>query len=351
MVRRSAGYLSVLLFTGYLYFMYDEAVLSGILVFLLLYPAVSGVYLAAAGGKVVPDLERVPPMGEKGKKIRAGVSVKNRGAHMSIRYELAVRIRDSSGRKCGKQWFRGVLHPKETEAVWLAFDIKYCGAVHVCIDRVRVYDFLGIFYRSVKCRRRAQVKVMPEFKLMPLEITRRTREFQADAQEFSQERRGDDPSEIYQVREYRERDPLKDIHWKLSAREEKIMVKERGFPLGCVVLMYIDCGTAKRPAAEFSKMLEAAASLAITLVSQKCIHMAAWYEEKNERIVRWRISDEESACSMIWDLMEIQPYHDARKAEVCRSDAFRGQEFAAVVTIDGNGGMKKDGEVFDYLRL
>ena len=28
-----------------------------------------------------------------------------------------------------------------------------------------------------------------------------------------------------------------------------------------------------------------------------------------------------------------------------------GQEFAAVVTIDCNGGMKKDGETFDYLRL
>ena len=50
---------------------------------------------------------------------------------------------------------------------------------------------------------------------------------------------GDDPSEIYQVREYRERDSLKDIHWKLSAREEELMVKERGFPLGCVVLIKI----------------------------------------------------------------------------------------------------------------
>ena len=98
-------------------------------------------------------------------------------------------------------------------------------------------------------------------------------------------------------------------------------------------------------------MLETVASLTITLVSEKCIHMAAWYEEKNERLVRWRISDEESACDMIWNLMEIQPYRDAEKAQVCYDDAFRGQEFSSVVTIDRYGTMKNNGEGFEFLRL
>ena len=54
---------------------------------------------------------------------------------------------------------------------------------------------------------------------------------------------------------------------------------------------------------------------------------------------------------MIWNLMEIQPYQDAQKKQVCYDDTFRGQEFASVVTIDGNGRMKKDGETFDFLKL
>lgn len=91
--------------------------------------------------------------------------------------------------------------------------------------------------------------------------------------------------------------------------------------------------------------------MSITLTEEKCIHMVAWYEEKNERIVRWRISDEESACDMIWNLMEIQSYRDMQKERVCYDDTFRGQEFAAVVTIDGNGRMKKDGKTFEFLRL
>ena len=118
------------------------------------------------------------------------------------------------------------------------------------------------------------------------------------------------------------------------------MVKERSFPLGCVVLIYIDYRSGDRSAAGFSKMLETVASLTITLVSEKCIHMAAWYE-----------SDEESACDMIWNLMEIQPYRDAEKAQVCYDDAFRGQEFSSVVTIDRYGNMKNNGESFEFLRL
>ena len=38
MIRRTAGYLAVILVTAYLFFMYDAAVLSGVLIFFLLYP-------------------------------------------------------------------------------------------------------------------------------------------------------------------------------------------------------------------------------------------------------------------------------------------------------------------------
>ena len=72
MVRRTAGYLAVLLVTVYLFFMYDAPALSGILVFLVIYPAVSGVYLAVAGRNAVPDLERVPPLGDKERRSKPG---------------------------------------------------------------------------------------------------------------------------------------------------------------------------------------------------------------------------------------------------------------------------------------
>ena len=62
MIRRTAGYLLVLLAAAYLYFMYNDTVISGILLFLILYLPVSALYLILAKGRIEAELERVPAM-------------------------------------------------------------------------------------------------------------------------------------------------------------------------------------------------------------------------------------------------------------------------------------------------
>lgn len=351
MWKRMTGYFATVLLVIYLFFMYDETVLSGILVLVILYPVCACIFLLLCRKKITAALDRVPPMGEKDKRIRAGVSVKNASRRFPLRCEAQLSVGNRTSGKKIRRRFGGLILPGQEETFWCEFETAFCGNVEVILESVRLYDLFGIFYIKRKVQRKAYVKVMPEFKLMPVEITRATREFQADAEEYSGEKKGDDPSELYQVREYRIQDSVRDIHWKLSAKEETFMVKERGFPLGCVVLVWIDFAEKERSAAGFSRLLETAASLSITLAEQKCIHLAAWYEEKNERIGMKRVKDEKSACELIWQLMEIEPYRDPVRKQACFDDTFRGHEFSSTVTIDGRGVLRKDGEAPELLRL
>lgn len=351
MWKRMTGYFAIVLLVIYLFFMYDETVLSGILVLVILYPVCACIFLLLCRKKITAALDRVPPMGEKDKRIRAGVSVKNISRRFPLRCEAQLSVGNRTSGKKIRRSFGGLILPGQEETFWCEFETAFCGNVEVILESVRLYDLFGIFYIKRKVQRKAYVKVMPEFKLMPVEITRATREFQADAEEYSGEKKGDDPSELYQVREYRIQDSVRDIHWKLSAKEETFMVKERGFPLGCVVLVWIDFAEKERSAAGFSRLLETAASLSITLAEQKCIHLAAWYEEKNERIGMKRVKDEKSACELIWQLMEIEPYRDPVRKQACFDDTFRGHEFSSTVTIDGRGVLRKDGEASELLRL
>ena len=351
MWKRMTGYFAIVLLIIYLFFMYDETVLSGILVLVILYPVCACIFLLLCRKKITAALDRVPPMGEKDKRIRAGVSVKNASRRFPLRCEAQLSVGNRTSGKKIRRRFGGLILPGQEETFWCEFETAFCGNVEVILESVRLYDLFGIFYIKRKVQRKAYVKVMPEFKLMPVEITRATREFQADAEEYSGEKKGDDPSELYQVREYRIQDSVRDIHWKLSAKEETFMVKERGFPLGCVVLVWIDFAEKERSAAGFSRLLETAASLSITLAERKCIHLAAWYEEKNERIGMKRVKDEKSACELIWQLMEIEPYRDPVRKQACFDDTFRGHEFSSTVTIDGQGVLRKDGEVPELLRL
>lgn len=351
MVRRLIGYLVIVAGAAYLYFMYNETVISGLLVFLLLYLPVSAVYLLVVRKKLTADLERVPAMGEKEKRVRAGLTLKNRLHFMPIRCELCVSLRNSYDKRGKKSRFTGVVPAAGEETLWCVFETRECGRIEVCLERMRIYDFLGIFYTERRENKTASVRIMPGFVPMPVEISRSTREFQSEAEEYAQDRSGDDPSELYQVREYRAQDLLKDIHWKLSAKEEAFMVKERGFPLGCAVLIWFDVREGKVTGKGFSAMIEKAASLSVTLAAEKCVHMAAWYEEEREQVITCRVSDEKSACDMIWRLVELKPCRDLKKREACRKDRFRGQEFCSIVTIDGAGNIWKDGETPELLRL
>ena len=69
------------------------------------------------------------------------------------------------------------------------------------------------------------------------------------------------------------------------------------------------------------------------------------------------VDDEEKIRAIIRKYAEFEGYEitearDGMEAlEICRKEAFRGQEFSSVVTLDGNGMVKKDGSVQEFLRL
>ena len=65
----------------------------------------------------------------------------------------------------------------------------------------------------------------------------------------------------------------------------------------------------------------------------------------------WRVQDAESAYGLIWRLMDLEPYKDEQKKEICRREAFLGWNFSSIVTIDGEGVIRKDGAVQEMLRL
>ena len=56
-------------------------------------------------------------------------------------------------------------------------------------------------------------------------------ETSADSDRFSTYKKGDDPSEIFDIREYADGDKIQRIHWKLSSKTGDLMVKEGSLPL------------------------------------------------------------------------------------------------------------------------
>ena len=99
------------------------------------------------------------------------------------------------------------------------------GAVQYTVEDLRVLDLLGFVELKKKVNLSAEVNVLPE----------RIRKEQGSLSDFSggftemeeNNKRGNDFSDVNDVREYIPGDRLMSIHWKLSAKRDILMVKDR----------------------------------------------------------------------------------------------------------------------------
>ena len=103
---------------------------------------------------------------------------------------------------------------------------RYAGRVEVVIEEFKVYDFLHIFYLTGCAGKGAEVLVWPSFSEGD-----ETDEIYDCVEGFPKEnesrKRGTDYNPDYEIREYIPGDELKSIHWKLSAKKDQMMVRER----------------------------------------------------------------------------------------------------------------------------
>ncbi len=67
-----------------------------------------------------------------------------------------------------------------------------------------------------------------------------------DAKEYSKTRKGEDISEIFDIRSYVHGDSLNRVHWKLSAKEDTLMVKELSQPVNhnhCIIIDVVNANS------------------------------------------------------------------------------------------------------------
>ena len=103
----------------------------------------------------------------------------------------------------------------------LALPTGHCGVVRLRAEKIRVYDCLGLFTLHRKAQQLPDLIVLPK---------PHAPEPMPDLEAFSQLRLKPKPgggfSEIHDHRPYRDGDPVRDIHWKLSLKTDTLIVRE-----------------------------------------------------------------------------------------------------------------------------
>lgn len=134
---------------------------------------------------------------------------------------------------CWTNLFTGYSEEKE-QRVWMApggseikqhLSSRYAGGVEARIEVFKVFDLFHLFCLNILDKFDADVIVWPTFSESEGgEIYDYVEDF---PKENESKKRGTDYNPDYEIREYIPGDELKTIHWKLSAKQEQLMVRER----------------------------------------------------------------------------------------------------------------------------
>lgn len=144
------------------------------------------------------------------------------------------------------------------------------------VTRVWFYDLTGLLCIPRKVKGAASFCALPQIEtarvrsVLPQEAE--------DSGEADPNRPGHSRPELFGVHEYVPGDPLRDIHWKLSARLDKMMVREYVRPVSRDIgLLLLNGGSGISPAAA-DKLADAAFSLSLSLVQADVRHTLCWCE-------------------------------------------------------------------------
>lgn len=359
MVRRICAAAAVFILTLYCFFLYEDEIVAVMLVAELAYYLLAFITLRSMKRNFQISLLQVIPIAEKNQEIPVKIQVRNRSRFLGIHFQVRLRVENSLTGEKEVYQTSGTVGARAQGTMPVRLRAQNCGNIQIMLERYWIYDILSVFKCQVKIREIQRVGVLPECHLLPVEVTRSTREFLADAEEFSDRESGDDPSETYQIREYRETDSIHDIHWKLSAKADELQVKEHGRPLGSTVLIWLNLESDGKRAGRYKKklqkkevhqemfmtnVLEVAASLSLSLLEEKCVHMVAWYEEENQIVRKKRISREEHIYELMNRLLFVKAYQDQIMAKTLYEEIFREMKFSTIVEFRMDGAVLINGE-------
>ena len=223
-----------------------------------------------------------------------------------------VRYRNFFSGESGKMKVRFSVDNGKRRSRRIVVVMKHCGNVSICVDKVKIYDYLNIFAAKVGKNYEVQdVLVMPPLTEVYLGKTRWYNETNEDSDRFSLYKKGDDPSEIFDIRDFKDGDRFQQIHWKLSSKTGHYMVKEGSLPLAKAVHIFIDL-SAKDPN-EADLLIQGVYSVAMEFLSQGVPQHFIWYDNVNELIQEQLIEQEEELFWMFEDLFQCHTTKDPQE--------------------------------------
>lgn len=254
---------------------------------------------------------------EKGQSFIVDFTVDNPTILVSRNIALTVEIENTFIGQIRRQYITIPPRILGKKQVSLEYKGLYCGMIQFRIVQCEVRDWLGMVLLENKVNIDTQTAVMPNLNQIQVGYEHLGRgEGHKDAKVIS--KKGDDVSEITQIRGYVPGDRLQNIHWKLSSKSGDFLVKDYSTPVNNEITMLLDFRKLPQDAGSIlDNVLELFFSSILYLCESGQEMYACWFN--GESLTEERIAAKEELTGLIYKIYEGRPAQGGPSAYDCYS--------------------------------
>lgn len=219
----------------------------------------------------------LPPTGEKNKELSGKIILENSSRFPVFKAICEISVKNNlTGEENRMNIFLSAV-PKGKAEGEFCLSSEFCGYITAKTERVFLTDIFGILPIAAKDFSSAKGKttVLPET-FEPVIIFDGILPVPEDSESYSPDKKGYDYSETFQIREYAPGDSIKQIHWKLSEKLDKTIVRDASLPIAKNILLFWDKTAGTAAPNETDAMAEVCSSVAQSLLKGGYEFMLAW---------------------------------------------------------------------------
>lgn len=169
-----------------------------------------------------------------------------------------------------------------------------------------------------------------------------------DGNIYSPSKSGFDMSEIFAIREYKEGDSIKGVHWKLSNKLDTLLIKEGSFPIKNSVLILMETGfnmEGELLKQRASETVAAVLSISESLIDKGIGHHISWWDNESSIMKFYEVSGIENLKNSMADMLS-SPFSPS--GEVAKKKYYENigeEKFSRIAYVDGK--VKKIEDLFN----
>lgn len=294
-------YILILFGAAAFYIFYLDNLSLYLLLFLALIPIVTGVMLLLSKKKVSFSIKSFQQSYTRGTSIPILISMSNKSI---VPFSMAAVYVECTNKLTSSSQLYKVntsIFAENTQILRLEIAPEHCGIIQIKIKRVDLYDLMHLFRSKIRERalkntdNSCNILISPEIFPLNIELTTATLvNYESDV--FSKNKSGDDPSEIFDMHEYKPGDKLNRVHWKLTAKLDEFFIKDYSLPINDSICLIFDSRlntnrAGGRSYEAFDVCMEAMFSVSAYLSDMSVPHSVIYLDNETEKLEKFNIDD------------------------------------------------------------